>query len=498
VGGNLADLFEAAATATPDATALVVDGERWTFAELDDRANRLADVLALQGIARDDRVGVLLGNTNEHLETLLACFKLRALPVNLNTRLVAGELAELLTLSKAEVVVHEADLGDLLPEHITGIERGAGYEAALAAADPTRPDPAGGRSGDDRYVLYTGGTTGRPKGVLWRHEDLHLSALAGEVGIGARRVLVACPLFHGTGQWMALAALLSAGTVVTTRARSVEPERVWRLAEVERVSHLVLVGDAFARPLVAALEAQPRRWRLDELTVVLSGGAHLSPEVTARLLAALPCAMVVDGYGSTETGGHARMVTVAGSRPSATSAFKVGDDTAVLDDDLRPIPRDDPTEGWLARRGPLPIGYDDDPEATAQTFPTVDGQRWAVPGDRARWLDADRVVILGRGALTINTGGEKVHAEEVEAVLRTHPGVNDAVVVGTPDARWGEVVTAVVAAEPGADLTLEELAGHCRAVLAPFKVPRRLVVVDGVRRSASGKPDYRWARSTAG
>ncbi|MCU1375568.1 MAG: acyl-CoA synthetase (AMP-forming)/AMP-acid ligase, partial [Actinomycetia bacterium] len=334
MGGNLADLFEAVATATPAATALVVDGERWTFAQLDDRVNRLADVLALQGIARNDRVGVLLGNTNEHLEALLACFKLRALAVNLNTRLVAGELAELLLLSRTEVVVHEADLGPLLPSYVTGIERGPGYESALAAADPSRPDPAGGRSGDDHYVLYTGGTTGRPKGVLWRHEDLRLSALAGQVDLGARRVLVACPLFHGTGQWMALAALLAGGTVVTSRARSVEPERVWRLAEVERVSHLVLVGDAYARPLVAALEQHPGRWRLDELTVILSGGAALSPDVTARLLAALPCAMVVDGYGATETGGHARLVTVAGSAPSPVMAFKVGDDTAVLDDDL--------------------------------------------------------------------------------------------------------------------------------------------------------------------
>jgi fatty-acyl-CoA synthase len=493
MGGNLADLFEAAATARPGADAVVVDGDRWTFAQLDDRVNRLCEVLALQGIARGDRVGVLLGNTNEHLEVLLACFKLRALAVNLNTRLVAGELAELLELSQADVVVHEEDLGHLLPSHVAGLPRGEAYELALTAADPSTPDPAGGRSGDDLYVLYTGGTTGRPKGVLWRQEDLHLAALAGDLDLGARRVLVACPLFHGTGQWMALAALLAGGTVVTTRARSVEPERVWGLAEAERATHLVLVGDAYALPLVEALEASPGRWRLDHLTVVLSGGAHLSPEVTARLLAALPCAMVVDGYGATETGGHARLVTVAGSAAGPAMAFRVGDDTAVLDDQLRPIPRGDSTEGWLARRGHVPLGYDGDPEATAQTFPEVDGVRWAVPGDRARWLDADRVEILGRGALTINTGGEKVHAEEVEQVLRTHPAVADAVVVGAPDERWGELVTAVVQAR--GDLSLDDLAAHCRGVLAPFKAPRRLVLVDEVRRSASGKPDYRWARS---
>jgi len=295
---------------------------------------------------------------------------------------------------------------------------------------------------------------------------------------------------------MALAALLAGGTVVTSRARSVEPERLWALTAAERATHLVIVGDAYARPLVEVLE-QRDDWRLDELTVVLSGGAHLSSDVVARLLGALPCAMVVDGYGATETGGHARLVGVAGSVPQAITAFRVGDDTAVLDEDLHEIPRGDPTEGWLARRGPLPIGYDGDPEATAQTFPVVDGVRWAVAGDRARWVAADRVEILGRGALTINTGGEKVHAEEIEAVLRTHPHVADAVVVGAPDERWGELVTAVVAATPGAELTLDALTELCHGVLAPFKAPRRLVLVPHVRRSASGKPDYRWARAAA-
>jgi 3-oxocholest-4-en-26-oate---CoA ligase len=495
VGGNLADLFEAAATSTPAAEAVVVDGERWTYAALDDRANRLAEVLALQGIARNDRVGVLLGNTNEHLEALLACFKLRALPVNLNTRLLRSEVGEILATSQAEVVLHEADLGHLLPDDVVGIARGEAYEAALAAADPSTPDPAGGRSGEDLYVLYTGGTTDRPKGVLWRHEDLHLAALAGDLDLGARRLLVACPFFHGTGQWMALAALLAAGTVVTTRHRSVAPEVLWDLAERERVSHLVIVGDAYAIPMVEALEAEPGRWRLDHLTVVLSGGATLSPDVSRRLVAALPCAMVVDGYGATETGGHARSVTVAGSSRSAASTtnFRAGEDTAVLDDDLRPIAQDDPTEGWLARRGRLPLGYDGDEAATTEVFPTVDGVRWAIPGDRARWVAPGTLEILGRGARTINSGGEKVHPEEVEAVVRTHPAVADAVVVGSPDERWGEVVSAVVALHEGASLDLEELAEHCRRELARFKVPRRLVLVPEVQRTASGKADHRWA-----
>ena len=493
MGANLADRFEAVATASPGAEAVVVDGVRWTYAQLDDRANRLAEVLALQGIARGDRVGVLLGNGNEHLEVLLACFKLRALAVNLNTRSVADELAEVLDLSGADVVVHEPDLASLLPEGVVGIERGPAYETALAAADPTAPDPVGGRSGDDHYILFTGGTTGRPKGVIWRHDDLYEVALMGRLELAPRRVLVAAPFFHGTGQWLALATLLAGGTVVTSSARAFEAAAVWDLAAAERVSHLVLVGDAFAHPLADALDAEPGRWGLDALTVIVSGGARLSPEVSARLLDALPGAVVVDGYGASETGGQARLVTMPGTPPGPV-VFRVDDDTAVLDDELREIPDHDPTEGWLARRGPLPIGYDGDPEATAQTFPVVDGVRWSVPGDRARWVGPGRVEILGRGSLTINTGGEKVHVEEVETLLRRHPSVADAVVVGAPDDRWGEVVTAVV--EPaGPAPTLDELAEHCRPALAPFKVPRRLVLVDRIRRSPTGKPDYRWARA---
>jgi len=494
---NLADAFEARAAATPDAPAIVVDDEvGLTYAELDERANRLAQVLVDRGVGAGDRVGVLLANGNEHLEVLLACFKLRALAVNVNTRYLPGEVASLLADAGTRLVVHEPELAASIPAGLDGLARGDDYEAALAAAEPTAL-AADDRSGADHYVLYTGGTTGRPKGVVWRQGDLRLAALAAaDADFVGRRVFVACPLFHGTGQWMALAALLAGGTVVVSRHASVDAVALWDLAGREQVSHLVLVGDAYALPLVEALEADPERWPLDALTVILSGGAPLSTDVAGRLLRALPHLMVVDGYGATETGGHARIVHVAGAAPA--SAFLVDEDTAVLDDDLRPIAWDDPREGWLARRGPLPLGYEGDHDLTRQTFPIVDGERWAIPGDRARWVARGRLEILGRGSLTVNTGGEKVHVEEVEAVLRTHDGVVDAVVVGAPDDRWGEIVTAVVQAHPGQAPTLDELADHCRAQLAPFKVPRRLVLVDAVRRSASGKPDYRWARSTVG
>lgn len=487
---NLADEIEASADRHPAAEAVVVDGERLTYAELDERAARMASVLATRGIGPGDAVGVLLGNTAEHLEVLLACFKQRALAVNLNTRYTAAELAEVLAHSGARLVVHEEDLGPLLPPGMPGLARGGSYEEAIAGA---RPAARIERSADDRYVLYTGGTTETPRGVLWRHGDLRQAALLPDVELAGRRVLVACPLFHGTGQWLALAALRTGATVVTTRHRSIRPDVLWPLARSESATHLVLVGDAYAAPLVEWLELC-REPPPPELTVVLSGGATLSPGVTARLLEALPDVVVVDGFGASETGGHATAISVPG-RPPVT-AFTAGDDTAVLGDDLRPLDPSSRSEGWLARRGALPLGYLHDPEATARRFPVVDGVRWALTGDRARWAEPGRIEVLGRGARTINTGGEKVHPEEVEATLRTHPQVADAVVVGAEDERWGELVTAVV--QPaGRPPSLAELADHCRATLAGFKVPRRLVVVEEVRRTAAGKPDYPWAASVS-
>jgi acyl-CoA synthetase (AMP-forming)/AMP-acid ligase II len=502
VDGNLGARFFASAACHPDVEALVTVSVRRTYAELAERVHRLTHVLAAAGVGPDDRVGVLLRHGSEHVEALLAALALRAVPVNLNTRFGPAELADILGDSGARLVLHEPELRDALPDDLVTLARGAPYEAALAAAPPT-PLDVPGRSGADLYVLYTGGTTGRPKGVLWRHADLRAAALVpADAEFAGRRVLVSCPLYHGTGQWMALSTLLAGGTLLLSGMVSTKPGDLLDLAARERASHLVVVGDPYVRPIVEALEATPERWRLDALTVVLSGGAPLSPSLTARLLQQLPTTMVVDGYGATESGGQARAVSMAGAGAPASAdappAFQVDDDTAVLDDHLEPIPAGDPTEGWLARRGPLPIGYDNDPERTAQTFPTVGGVRWAIPGDRARWVDAHHIEILGRGSLTVNTGGEKVHVEEVEAVLRTHPSVADAVVVGTPDDRWGEAVTAVVQARPGSTPTLEELADHCRHHLAAFKAPRRLVLVETVRRAASGKPDYRWARSTVG
>lgn len=522
MGFNLADLLESVAAAVGDREALVcpaADGDpevRLTYRQLDERATRLAHVLAGVGVGRDDAVGLMLRNGNEYLEAMLACFKLRAVPVNVSYRAVAPEAGSLLADCAAAAILHEPELANVVAAsgHLAPtLARGAAWEEALAAAS-ARPVAPGGRSGDDRYVLYTGGTTGRPKGVVWRHEDLFFGALGGgrpggepvtdpaQVAVaaitGRSRCLPASPFVHGTGHWSALTTLLSGGTVVALRDARFDAGKLLDVVAAESVTFLVVVGDAFGRPIVDALADRGDVERLSSLNVILSGGATLSPSTKADLLALLPWVVVVDGFGASETGGQGQRVSYPGAAVApGHGRFTMGPETTVLDDDLRPLALGDGRVGWLARRGHIPLGYLGDPEGTASTFPVLDGVRWAVPGDRAAIARDGTIVVHGRGSSTINTGGEKVHAEEVEAVVRAHPAVLDAVVVGVADDRWGEIVAAVVSVRPGESLTVQEVAEHCRPDLAGYKLPRRLVVVDEVVRSAAGKPDIRWARAAA-
>jgi acyl-CoA synthetase (AMP-forming)/AMP-acid ligase II len=529
---NLADLFEGVVDRVGDREAVVAGPARLSYAELDDRADRLAAVLAEHGVGAGDRVGIALRNGHEHLEALLAAYKLRAVPFNVNYRYTAAEMTYLLGDARPTVVLHGPDLGDAIDPAVAALReqgedvvalvgRGRPHEDRLAAAPPGRPDPAG-RGDDDRYLLYTGGTTGMPKGVEWRHEDILFAALGAGRGAavldheppdvprtpaelveratdGRARAVTASPLIHGTAQWVALGTLLAGGTVVTLPSSTFVAADLWDLVVAEQASLVVIVGDAFARPLADALTAEPERWVLDSLVAIVSGGAVLSPAVRAELTGHLPWVAVVDGYGTSETGGQGNAVVWPGQDASPAARFPLGDHTAVLDDDLEPlIPGIDTGRiGLIARRGHIPLGYRNDPERSAATFPVIDGQRWAVPGDLGR-VEADgTVTLLGRGASSINTGGEKVFPDEVEAVLKAHPDVFDAAVVGVPDDRWGERVVAVVAARPGRTVAADDLDAHCREHLASFKVPRRIVEVAEVRRLPSGKVDHRWVRDTA-
>jgi len=524
---NLADLWEKVVDTVPDRESLVCGKRRLSYAQADERSNRFAHVLAARGIGHGDHVALYLYNGTEYLEGMLAAYKLRAVPVNVNYRYVEDELRYLLDNSDAGAVVFhrefapklEAIRDDLPALHTyVSVDDDSGarlddlgaleYEPALEEASPARDFAE--RSADDLYILYTGGTTGMPKGVMWRHEDIFFGALGGggignpistpeEIAeravVGGSRCLPACPFMHGTAHWMALQTLFAGGTVVIDPSRRMDPFTIWELVANEHVNFLVIVGDAMGRPLVEAIEHLDASVDGSSLKLLLSGGAILSPAVKRELAAKLPQTLVVDGIGSSETGGQGQMAASADGEIPAQPRFVMGPENTVLTDDLRQA--DVGVVGKLARRGRVPIGYYKDAEKTAATFPEIDGVRWSIPGDHAR-IEADgSITVLGRGSVSINTGGEKVYPEEVEGALKSHPDVFDAVVVGMPDARWGERVVAVVQPRDGARPGFDDLDAHVRGYVAGYKAPRDLVLVDAVVRSPSGKPDYRWAKQTA-
>jgi fatty-acyl-CoA synthase len=524
----LADLFEAVADAVPDRLALVAGDRRLTFRELDQRADRVAGHLSSLGLAPRAKVGIYAWNRAEWVEAMLGAFKGRVVPINVNYRYVTDELAYLLDNADVEAIVFErgfsryvAELGPKLPDlrHLVVLEDGADgdvpgavpYEEALAAASPGRRRD---RSADDLYILYTGGTTGMPKGVMWRHEDIYFAAMGGN-GFGQGPVrspaevleriapedgrmvtLVAPPMMHGAAQWVSFITLLGGGQVVLYTGRRFDAHEVWGLVERERCTSITVVGDAMARPLAEALAEAADRYDTSSVISVGSGGAIFSAAVKEQLRSSLPNAFMVDSFGASETGaGSSQLDASAGPR------FPVNEWTAVLGDDLRPVEPGSGVVGRLARRGHVPLGYHKDEARTAATFLTdADGVRWAVPGDHGT-VDADGMItLLGRGSGCINSGGEKIYPEEVEAALKSHPDVFDALVVGLPDERFTERVAAIVQPRPAREPTLEDLVAHCRTVIAGYKVPRQLHLVDAIGRTPSGKADYRWAKEqvTAG
>ncbi|HEV7865984.1 MAG TPA: acyl-CoA synthetase, partial [Acidimicrobiia bacterium] len=529
---NLADIFEIVVDAVPDREALVAGDRRLTFAALDERANRLADHLAAAGVGPGDHVAAYLYNGTEFIETMLAAFKLRAAVVNVNYRYVAAELAYVLSDSDARAIVYDRRFAATLAEVDAGLPRltarlavgpgevgegqvgqgevgvdgedsaagGTPYEDALAAGSPVRPRVA--RTGDDLYLLYTGGTTGLPKGVMWRHADILAAGLGDLDGAttrheeteraraGGDRHLPACPLMHGAAQWVTLATFYGGGTVILSPDTRLDPGRLAELIATERATIVTIIGDAVGRPLADALAARPDL-DVSAVRVILNSGATVSPPVKDDLMARIPGAFVYDTFGSSESGTFAKSTSGAGTTP-AQGRFAPRDDAVVLDDELRPVEPGSGVVGRLARSGAVALGYYNDPEKTAATFPVIDGVRFIVTGDHATVEPDGTIQVLGRGSACINSGGEKIYPDEVEAALKSHPEVADAMVVGLPDERFGERVVALVVLR--GDEVPGDLDDHVRRHVAGYKAPRQVFPVGAVERFPSGKPDYAWAR----
>ncbi len=531
---NLAAAHEAIAAVIPDRECIVWRDRRLTWAQVTDRSRRVADLLASHGLGAHralaecqpwesphDHVALYLHNGNEYLEALLGAAKARCVGVNINYRYVAEELEYVLADSAATAIVYHAafapTLAEVLPQlpHLTllvQVDDGSGtallpgavaYEDALAAASPAAPRDL---SPDDLYILYTGGTTGMPKGVLWRQADF----LAACLGIaqttdelveaaraGSLRALPAPPFMHGAAHWNALSAWLTGGTVVIQDdPLRLDAADILDTVAREHVTSLLIVGDAFARPLVDALRQGDHD--VDGLRFLLTGGAVLSASVKEDLIELVPHLHIVDVLGSSETGRQGVQRSDRG-RGASTGTFDRSPTAVVLSEDLtRRLAHGDDELGWLAQTGRVPLGYLGDPDKTARTFPTVDGVRHAVAGDRARILPDGGIELHGRDSVTINTGGEKVFAEEVEQALKRHPAVFDAVVVGRPSERWGQEVVGVVQLRPEADdPSDDELRAAAEPHLARYKLPKSFVRVPQIERSPSGKPDYRWAVAAA-
>lgn len=516
---NHADLFEALVDRIGERVAVVCGDQRRTYAELDAEANRLAHYLESLGVGPGQHVGLHLYNGVEYVAGLLAALKLRAVPINVNYRYVEAELLYLYNDSDIVALVYDAEFAGrvaaVAPEaaklrhliSVGGEVVGAvSYEKALEGQPETRGFPE--RSGEDVYIIYTGGTTGMPKGAMWHVEDLFM-AFGGGNPYGEPRatpqevvdeaakanpmvMMAAPPLMHGAAQMGTFIAWWMGATIAYVRR--FEAEDVWRTAERERVFTMNITGDAMARPLAEALAGGS--YDLSSLFVISSTGAILSGTVRDRLQELLPNVMILDNFGSTESGYTAS--GVAGSTPEKGLRYQPNAtaNLVVLDENLKPVPEGQ--LGTVAKSGRVAFGYYNDPEKTARTFVTdADGTRWLLTGDLAT-VDADGTVnIFGRGSQCINTGGEKVFPEEVEAVLKGHPAVFDAVVTGIPDERWGSRVAAVVEPRPGVEVASADLDAHCRERLSSYKVPRTYAFVEEIMRSPAGKADYRWARETA-
>ncbi len=560
---NKAAVHEAIAAAIPNKPCIIWRGQTWTWEAVTNRSRRLANYLMSRGVAipvgrefldnhesGQDHLGIYLYNGNEYLETMLGAYKARVAPFNVNYRYVAEELRYVLADSNCRVLVYHsvfapilAEIRDQLPnlDILIQVADSSGnallagavdYETVLAESSPERPEVqvlGGDWSPDDLYILYTGGTTGMPKGVLWRQADIANAAMGlhppkgqhnswetlAEVvehaasGAAALTILPSAPFMHGAGQWIAFRAWHSGGAVVIQDSvERLDPADLLRACERNGVQFLQIVGDAFGRPIVDEIEraaGSGSPYDLSKLAIVLSGGAALSAPLKNRLLAAVPHLIVIDGIGSSEAGGQMSQISAGPGGNASTGTFICTPENHVLAEDLSSVLEPDHEGmGWLAKSGRLPLGYLGDETKTKRTFPTVQGTRYSVPGDRARLVQGSEatgglpiVELHGRDAVTINSGGEKIFAEEVEAALMAHPDVYDVTVAGRPSERWGNEVVAIIELVPGTTPSEESLNEAASKMVARYKLPKAYVYVDKIVRSPSGKADYRWAKSLA-
>jgi fatty-acyl-CoA synthase len=544
---NLAQVHEAIAAAVPERECIVWRDRRLTYAEVTDRTRGVANHLLDAGLAVTDERDELSGhesgqahlacylhNGNEYIEAMLGAYKARVAPFNVNYRYVADELRYLLTDSGAQAIVFHSTFADRVAEvlpHLPAlrvllqVDDSSGaplvpgavwYEEALAAARPDRPSVEW--SPDDLYILYTGGTTGMPKGVLWRQADIFVGAMGGrdlrsgeEWGSleaivdaargGGSRVLPTPPFMHGAGHWLAFNTMNGGNTVVIQDDTvALDPADVWSTVGREQVNILLIVGDAFGRPLVDELEraaADGKPHDLSSLLMIISGGAPLNSTLKDRFLAQLPTVMVMDAVGASETGSQMSHVSAAG-RAASTGTFTPGPGAAIVSEDLSTALEAGHAEvGWLAQKGRVPLGYLGDADKTARTFPVIDGTRYSVPGDRARLTAEGVIELYGRDSVTINSGGEKIFAEEVEQALAHHPDVYDVVVAGRPSERWGQEVVAVVQLRDGVTPDEQALLAEAATHVARYKLPKSFRFVPEIVRSPAGKADYRWAKEQA-
>ena len=538
---SLAGVNELVAATVPDREALIFGERRFTFGDLAERSRRLASYLHGRGLgchterselephqSGQDHVGLYLYNGNEYIEGMLGAYKSRVAPFNVNYRYVEEELRYLFTDADAKAVIYHSAfapaLANVLPElpELTVLIQVADdsgeallpgavdYEEALAASDPAGPPVE--VSPDDLYIVYTGGTTGMPKGVLWRQHDIFMNAMGGkEVGtwieVGSEeeivekvrnntgfRLMTLPPLMHGAAQWAGFMMLNAGSTLIIPTSHNLDPAEVWRMVEREQAQSVVVVGDAMARPLIEELKAGD--YDVSSLFVLGNGGAALSAAIKEEYLELLPNLLVNDSLGSSETGAQASHLSTKDS--VQTGKFNPGPGATVVSESLDAVlePGHEGI-GWVAQSGPVPLGYLGDAAKTARTFPTIDGVRYSVPGDRAIRKADGEIDLLGRDSQCINSGGEKIFVEEVEQAIISHPEVADVLVTGRPSERWGNEVVAVVQLTDGATSDDAALEAHAGRSIARYKLPKAWIVVDEVVRSPSGKADYRWAKELA-